>query len=338
MTKGNEDLGEPAAAAAAGSAGNRVPGAAAISGTDARESFSETLAYWSYSAGWWLGLKLPQPWLLAVARGYSWWASGKDDSFTALKSNLTQVLGRPPRREEVRASVYSYLRYWVEAFQLPALVAKKGAPAIHEELSRYVVGGEHIHQSLAEGNGLILALTHSGNWDLAGLWAAQEFGELVTVAERLKPVRLFDKFLDFRQRLGMTVYPHSRGQAMQHLREELRQNKVVALLTERDLKRRGVPVQFCGKETTFPTGCARLHRETGAPIHVVHVSFPAPGRWAFEVSPALEVPGSANSNARDDHAADTAIMGAIAAQCERNIIRTPFDWHMFQPLWLSDQP
>ena len=37
----------------------------------------------------------------------------------------------------------------------------------------------------------MLALPHSGNWDMAGVWLVQHYGRFTTVAERLKPESLY---------------------------------------------------------------------------------------------------------------------------------------------------
>ena len=59
------------------------------------------------------------------------------------------------------------------------------------------------------GRGAILALPHSGNWDMAGVWLAQNHGTFTTVAERLKPESLYNRFLAYRESLGFEVVPSS---------------------------------------------------------------------------------------------------------------------------------
>ena len=56
-----------------------------------------------------------------------------------------------------------------------------------------------------------MALPHSGNWDMAGVWLAQTYGTFSTVAERLKPESLYQRFIDYRESLGFEVLPLSGG-------------------------------------------------------------------------------------------------------------------------------
>ncbi len=43
---------------------------------------------------------------------------------------------------------------------------------------------------------MVLALPHSGNWDMAGVWLIYKYGTFTTVAERLKPESLYNRFID----------------------------------------------------------------------------------------------------------------------------------------------
>ena len=60
---------------------------------------------------------------------------------------------------------------------------------------------------------MVLALPHSGNWDMAGVWLVQQHGTFTTVAERLKPESLYRRFIDYRESLGFEVLPLSGGRA-----------------------------------------------------------------------------------------------------------------------------
>ena len=48
-------------------------------------------------------------------------------------------------------------------------------------------------------SGAIVALPHMGNWDLAGAWACLTGMPVTTVAERLRPESLYDRFVAYRE-------------------------------------------------------------------------------------------------------------------------------------------
>lgn len=249
-----------------------------------------------------------------------------------LRKNLARVLGVPPAAvpdELVGASLASYARYWREAFRLPAMNHR----ALTRQLDDSVDGQEHLTAGLAAGRGIVVALPHSGNWDMAGVWLAQRHGTFTTVAERLKPESLYRRFIDYREGLGFEVLPLSGGPRppFELLVERLRDNRVVCLMAERDLTRTGIEVDFFGEPTRMPAGPAKLAIETGAALLPAHCWFEDSGGrqgWGFAVYPAL-----------DCASADVGVITQMLAdRFARNIAAHPADWHMLQPQWLADLP
>ncbi len=72
-------------------------------------------------------------------------------------------------------------------------------------------GEELLVDALARGRGVVLALPHSGNWDHAGAWLVLRGHPFTTVAERLRPEALFDRFVAVREKVGMEVLPLTGG-------------------------------------------------------------------------------------------------------------------------------
>lgn len=205
-----------------------------------------------------------------------------------LRKNLARVTGvRAGAVPDslIRASLESYARYWREAFRLPSMNLRKVAAQIDSSIG----GKDHLNAGLAAGRGVVLALPHSGNWDMAGVWLAQRHGTFTTVAERLKPESSYRRFIDYRETLGFEVLPLSGGAEppFEVLCERLRDNRVVCLMAERDLTRTGVEVDFFGEPTRMPAGPAKLAIQTGAALLPTHCWFEPKG-WGFQVYPALD--------------------------------------------------
>ncbi|BBY16416.1 phosphatidylinositol mannoside acyltransferase [Mycolicibacterium litorale] len=241
-----------------------------------------------------------------------------------LRKNLARVTGVAPAEvpdELMRASLASYARYWREAFRLPAMDHRR----LGRELG--VTGIQHVWDALDAGRGAVVALPHSGNWDMAGVWLVQNHGTFTTVAERLRPESLFNRFVAYRESLGFEVIPLSGGERPPYelLRDRLRDNRVVCLMAERDLTLNGVQVDFFGEPTRMPAGPAKLACDTGAALLPVHCWFEGDG-WGMEVFEPLDTSGG-------DVA---AITQALADRFAVNIAAYPEDWHMLQPQWLAD--
>jgi phosphatidylinositol dimannoside acyltransferase len=247
-----------------------------------------------------------------------------------LRKNLARVIGVAPADVPdalMRASLASYGRYWREAFRLPTMDLAALARRLHDS----VLGQDHLDAALAAGRGAVLALPHSGNWDMGGVWLAQSHGTFTTVAERLEPESLHRRFIAYRERLGFEVLPHSGGAGtgfrapFEVLCDRLRDNRVVCLMGERDLTRTGVEVDFFGEPTRLPAGPAKLAIETGAALLPAHCWFEGDG-WVCSIHPALDCTSG------DVH----AITQVLADQFAKNIAAHPEDWHMLQPQWLAD--
>lgn len=286
---------------------------------------ADTLSDWSYATGWRLVRAMPEPLARGIAgAGARYAALGGGPA--QLRKNLARVIGTTAEQVPdslIRHSLASYARYWREAFRLPSM----DHAALAKRLDEVFIGAEHFAAAHAAGRGAVMALPHSGNWDMAGVWLAQQYGTFTTVAERLKPESLYDRFIAFRESLGFEVLPLTGGDRppLEVLAERLRANRFVCLMADRDLTRAGVQVDFFGEPTRLPAGPAKLAIQTGAPLHPAHVYY-----------------DGEDCVVRIDDAIDTSsgdvgvITQALADRFAVNIAAHPQDWHMLQPLWLSD--
>ena len=280
---------------------------------------------WGYATGWMMVRAMPEFAARNVFDAGALYAS-RNGGPAQLRKNLARVIGVAPKDVPgslMRASLASYARYWREAFRLPTM----DLHAVGQELTKTVVGDEHLGAALAQGRGAVMALPHSGNWDMAGVWLAQTRGTFTTVAERLKPESLYRRFIGYRESLGFEVIPLSGGEQppFQLLSERLRDNKAVCLMAERDLSRSGVQVNFFGEPTRMPAGSAKLAITTGAALLPVHCWY-AGDATRIEIYPPL-----------DCTSGDVGVITqALADTFARNIARCPADWHMLQPQWLAD--
>ncbi|MFD5936889.1 phosphatidylinositol mannoside acyltransferase [Streptomyces sp. NPDC060333] len=283
-----------------------------------------------YGLGWAGVKKLPEP--AAVALGhriadYAWKRRGK--SVLRLESNLARVVpdATPEAlRELSRAGMRSYMRYWMESFRLPTMDPKRFGTDVEMK-------DDHIlREALATGCGVVVALPHLANWDLAGAWATGHIGvPLTTVAERLKPESLYDRFVAYRESLGMEVLPHSGGAAFGTLARRLRSGGLVCLVADRDLSASGVEVDFFGSTARMPAGPALLAQQTGAVLLPATLYYGDTPKLFGRIHPEVAVPKNGTRVEK------TAVMTqALADVFAEGIAEHPEDWHMLQRLWLDD--
>jgi KDO2-lipid IV(A) lauroyltransferase len=257
-------------------------------------------------------------------------ATRRGPSVRRLEANLARVrpdANRLELRLLTRDGIRTYLRYWCEIFQLPNM-------SIDEVVERMDVDGDHrIREAMAAGKGMILTLPHMGNWDHAGAWLAGTGVPFTTVAERLKPESLFERFVAFRESLGMEVIPLTGGEAPPFaiLSDRLRSGGALCLLSDRDLSGRGIEVDFFGSPARMAAGPAALAVDTGAALLPTTAWYPSRMRWGLTIHEQVHVP------AEGDRAAKIrAMTQEVARAFERAIAASPQDWHMLQRLWTAD--
>ena len=252
---------------------------------------TERLADLGYAAGWRLVRALPAPVARRVFDAGADVAVRRDGrGVRRLRANLARVrpdLDRPGLDALTRAAMRSYARYWREAFRLPAL----DADALAATVDPLVEGREHLDAALATGRGAVVALTHSGNWDVVGAWAVRRYGGFTTVAERLRPESLFQRFVAYRESLGFEILPMTGGEApVRGLLRRLRAGGIVCLVADRDLSAQGVDVTLFGARATMPPGPAALAASTGAALLPLGLWFTEDAAgdegWGFPDPPA----------------------------------------------------
>jgi phosphatidylinositol dimannoside acyltransferase len=283
------------------------------------------LTAWAYRLGWTVVCRVPEPLVepAAVRLADRIWAR-RGPTVRRLEANLARVepMDEATLRRLSRRGLRSYLRYWTEAFRLPRWTPERIRDAV---IPHHM---DRVRDNLRAGRGVIAALPHMGNWDLAGAWAVVDGMPLTTVAERLRPDSLFDDFVRYRQRLGMEVLPLTGGPPTRPILERrLHDGRFVCLLADRDLSRHGVAVPLLGEPARMPVGPALLAQRTGAVLLPVTAAYEGRHMHVWVHEPV------------DVGSGDGAIEKATAALADvftDAIRRHPADWHMLQRVFEAD--
>jgi KDO2-lipid IV(A) lauroyltransferase len=300
-----------------------------------RDDVVAALVSAGFGAGWRAVRALPEPLARAAFERLGELSARRGGpGVRRLRANLARVVpsaGTAALDALVRAGMRSYARYWCEAFRLPSLDPAQ----VHRRMDPHVTGAGPALHALAAGRGVVFALPHSGNWDLAGVWMVETLRRsghepvLTTVVERLRPESLYRRFVAYRESLGFEVLAVDDAVGTHRaLTARLRAGGVACLVSDRDLTAGGgIEVSFFGEATRFPAGPARLAALTGALLVPAFPRF-TPDGWALPMAPPVPVAGRADVPAAMQAVAD-AFTGLIA--------QAPQDWHMLQPLWDADR-
>ncbi|MCO5975015.1 phosphatidylinositol mannoside acyltransferase [Actinoallomurus soli] len=285
----------------------------------------------AYALGWAAVRRLPEPvareiFMLIADR--TWRRRGR--GVRQLEKNLRRVVGPDVSEEELRGlsrrGMRSYMRYWMEAFRLPATSRERILSGMR------ITGIEDLRKDLDAGRGVVAALPHMGNYDHAGAWISLSGVPFTTVMERLRPESLYDRFIAYRASLGMEVLPATGGDGdvFRTLAARLREARLVCLVADRDLTASGVEVEFFGRAAKMPAGPAALAIETGAVLRPVTLWYEGDD-WGVRVHEEIPVP---DAGERQDKV--RAMTQALADAFAGGIAAHPEDWHMLQRVWLED--
>lgn len=243
------------------------------------------------------------------------------------RRHMTRVLADPSRAPSAaKAVMESYGRYWAETLW----VRNRRVSGMLQ--STTVEGLDFLLQARDQGKGMIFALPHMGNWEAAAPVAGAEGVRVIAVAEQLKNRRITQWFTAQRARFGIEIIlATGRAEVMRRLEAALEENKAVALLSDRDLRGKGVKVRFFGEETTLPGGPTSLAIRTGAPLFPVACYFESDG-YRVVITDPIAVPQFGTRSKQIQ-----AMTEELARRFETLISRAPEQWHLLVPNWPSDR-
>lgn len=233
--------------------------------------------------------------------------------------------------ESMRQGLKGYMRLFSETALLGGLSSSQILARVRIEGDREV-----FLDDCARGN-VCLALTHSGNWDLAGYFASKEVRPVLTVAEKVKPEALFQAFTQVRQQANMRIIAANEGEKpFANLVAAAEEGKyLIPLLADRDITGSGVEATLGKSKALVAAGPAALAQKINAPLYCGHISLEqlthsrhraARSRWGIVINLAGPIkPDKVETMTRD-----------WAGKVGEMIVNSPESWFMLQKLFVAD--
>ena len=291
----------------------------------------ENLTYLLYSLLWWTLRLLPERSAYRLFESLASLAYRRNSKrVRRLRENFRTILnyrsGSADTNELetlVRKGLSNSMRYWCDTFRISDWSTQRAIDTTR------VTGLEYLTNAYRKGNGVLVAIPHAGNWDHAGYFFSSAGMKVHTVAEHLKPDRLFEKFLAHREKMGMTVLDLDKG-VMGDLAGFLTNGQLVALVSDRDLSRSGIDVNFFGATARMPAGAAALASSTHATLLTAYVSYTHDGiHVTFD--PPIDVD---QSRERSEEIA--RVTQVIADRFQGAILKDISSWHMLQRIFIDE--
>ncbi len=279
----------------------------------------------AYLLGWWIVRTLPEKTAYSLFYSIGEFTHRRNGkSIQRLRDNLHQVkphLDKIELETLVAKSMSSYMRYWCDTFRIQKWSTERIRKTVTTRNENLLL------EPMKDGRGVVVALPHSGNWDHAGAYFCSLGIPLVTVAERLKPEALFQKFLRHREAMGFEVLSLD-SRSFITLVKRAKEKRLIALVSDRDLSQSGIDVDFFGQNARMPAGPALLAVKTGIPLVVAHVSYTQSGIHIDFHAVKMPLEGSEQDRIEE-------IVQTTADLFAQGIAQHPEDWHMLQRIWVD---
>lgn len=259
---------------------------------------------------------LPYPWgRWLLCRLFVWIGYGLGIRRRVAELNLSNVYPDldPPKRRALLKKVYHNLGLTAaELYLLPEqkLIA-----------STSLSGKIHADKALSLGRGAILATAHLGNWEAARVLPL--FGLPLSVVVQKQHNPYFDAYNSaLRTRQGVRLIDHQHS--MKQLLARLRENELVAILTDQNAGPEGLTLDFMGFPASHWRGAAKIALRYQVPIVPAFALRTPEGGIRICFEPMLHFPGLADSEENYRF-----VLKKLNAVTERYINRHPEQW-----LWL----
>lgn len=246
-----------------------------------------------------------------------------DKDRAAVGENLKAIFPQKPEREirRIRIGMFrNFAKYLVDFFRFEKIDKAYIEKKIRIENMHY------FDTALSKRKGVIVLTAHLGNWELGGIVIALLGYPFWAVVLPHKDKRV-DNFFNFqRQRKGVGVIPL--GKAVRTSLGLLKDNKLLALVGDRDFTEKGVVLDFFGKPALFPIGPAAFSLKTGALIVPGFMIRNSDDTFTLRIEKPIEY--GPNGNKED---AIKEIISRYKIIFEDYISNYPDQWYMFRKFW-----
>ncbi len=244
----------------------------------------------------------------------------------ALISNLRVVWGKEKSEREIRRMAHRTFRrfssYAVDFFYSPQIN--------RDNIDDWVIikGLHYVDWALSQGRGVVTLSAHLGNWELGGITMALKGYKMNVLALGHGKRRATDIFRKQREAKGVKVIPL--GVAARRCFQALRKNELLATLGDRDVKGKGMRVEFFGKKAIVPKGPATFSLETGA---IIVPCFIFKKGEKYELSFERPILPKPTGNKEKD-------LLHLTKEClkviEKYIKEHPEEWFLYHPIWREE--
>ena len=160
----------------------------------------------------------------------------------------------------------------------------------------------------------------------------------MTVAEKVEPPALFERFVSLRQGLGMEIIGVAKGESVfSTLIERVRgRSVIVPLLADRDISGSGIEVDLGTRRALVAAGPAALATKLERPLFAACITYENETPTGADVRVRCVGPISANEQERPGLNRVEALTQAWVDEFAAMMAAKAQDWHMMQRVYVED--
>lgn len=277
--------------------------------------------------------RLPQKLALGLgsgcaAVGFHLWRSKRREA----QRRIRQVLGPDvPESEIDRVAAGAFrelLWHTIEVFRTPKVTLQW----VHQHVTFAEADRLRLDQSLQHGRGVIVAVSHLGNWDIAGI-GLQRLGYPMTFIMKCQKNPLFDRFLNqMREHLGSEVLERDDPMLLRKVIRSLRRGNVVAILVDLRARSRDLQLPFLGHTADLMRGVGLMSHLAECPIIPARVIRLPEGRHEWRCGEPILPDPQADRNADAER-----IVRQSLPPLEAAILAHPDQYFWLNKKWVLDR-
>ena len=240
----------------------------------------------------------------------------------AIKQNLQHIffgekIGLEQLNQYLKRTFSNSACTKVDFFRLGSIAGEKIISSVK------LIGENNLREALNHNKGCVLLTLHIGNWDYAGSFLAALGFPMSALVEETEP-DVFALYTKHRERTGMKTF--SIAQSAYAFLHTIKNNRILAVLADRDIQRNGVTVDFFSGKRNIPKGLAQIVIKKNLPIIFGYLILQRQGTHRY--LGILEKPVIF-------HGTEESLNRFIVENFERIIRSYPDQWFVFQPEWLE---
>lgn len=245
------------------------------------------------------------------------------------RARLHAVFGSHLAHREATRIAWVALRNLVFTVAETMRASRLSAEWFHRHVQNHDAAVAQVKSLLAQHGGLVLAVPHMGNWDLAGVLCQRSGIPLCVIAGRQRNP-LIGPWLNRLRGPGMEVYERGTS-AVRQVARRLHEGRAFAVLPDVRMRRPDLTVSFLGGQANLGRGMAVFAR--GAHVPILPVVLTRVGWFDHRIETLPIVPPDP---ARDKEADIQRMTTTVLGLFDTAIRRDPGQWFWYNSRWVLD--